>query len=212
MKLAMHRKPSGFSLVEMAVVLVIVALLLGGLLPSVFSQTEQQRFNETRRYLDEIRNALIGYAQIYGTLPCPATSVYGAANYGVADSTCTNPVSNNYLPWKTLGVNETDSWGGKWLYRVDPAFASSVPFTLSTATSTTLQIQDSAGNVITSSTGRPIAIVFSTGKDLVANGQNGGSFDAIYQSDVPSPGSDDIMVWISRPRLFYRMVAAGKLP
>lgn len=207
MSLVKHRKSGGFSLLEMAVVLVIVALLLGGLLPSVFSQTEQKRVNETRKYLEEIRNALIGYAEINGRLPCPATVVYGEA-----DSTCTNPASNNYLPWKTLGVYETDSWGGKWLYRVDPNFASSVPFTLSTATSTTLQIQDSAGNAITSSTERPIAIVFSTGKNLVANGQNGGVFDAIYQSDVPTSSFDDIMVWISRPRLFYRMVAAGKLP
>lgn len=39
---------AGFSLVEMAIVLVIVGVLLAGLLPSISSQIEQQRRNETQ--------------------------------------------------------------------------------------------------------------------------------------------------------------------
>ncbi len=206
MSLENNLKSKGFSLLEMAVVLVIIALLLGGLLPSVLSQAQQQRINETRRYLDEIRNALIGYAEINGKLPCPENIS------GVADSGCANSSTYCYLPWRTIGVNETDSWGGKWLYRVDPTFASAVPFTLSSVPSIALQIKDSAGNVITSITEPPIAIVFSTGKNLQADGLNGGSFDLNYQNDVPTSSFDDIMIWISRPRLFYRMVSAGKLP
>lgn len=206
-RLNLPQPSSGFTLVEMAIVLAILALLLGGLLPTISGQIEQQHRNDTRRQLEEIKDALNGYAVINGKLPCPAT-----ISYGDADSTCNNPTSNNYLPWKTLGVSETDAWGGKWQYRVDPAFASSVPFTLATATSTTLQIQDSAGKALTSNSERPIAIVFSTGKNLLADGMNGGSFDSIYQSNVPSTNFNDIMIWISRPQLFNRMVAAGKLP
>jgi hypothetical protein len=33
-----------------------------------------------------------------------------------------------------------------------------------------------------------------------------------YQADVPSTTFDDILIWISRPLLMNRMVAAGKLP
>ena len=44
----------GFTLIEMAIVLAIVALLLGGLLPSISSQIEQQRRNDTRKQLDEV--------------------------------------------------------------------------------------------------------------------------------------------------------------
>lgn len=230
-----HSHQHGFSLVEMAIVLAIVALLLGGLLPSISSQVEQQRRNETRKQLDEIRDALNGYALINGKLPCPTTITDpDHANYGVADVTCTAPTSEGYLPWKTLGVSETDAWGikrplniplGYWRYRVHPAFASSVPFTLTTAaTSPTLQIRNNANNAITSTTEPPVAIVYSTGKNLLADGQNT-SFEAsnaIYQSDTPRPDDkstpgineefDDIMIWISRPQLFNRMVAAGKLP
>jgi len=212
MQLAARRKFSGFSLVEMAIVLAIVGLLLGGLLPSISSQMEQQRRNETRKLMDEIKDALIGYTIINGKLPCPAT-----ATYGEADSTCTNPSSDNYLPWKTLGVSETDAWGGKWLYRVEPAFASSVPFTLTTTSNATLdlQVRDSAGNRLTTASERPLAIIFSTGPNLVADGGNA-SFEttsnATYQSDTPNQSFDDITIWISRPQLINRMVAAGKLP
>lgn len=206
----------GFSLVEMAIVLAIVGLLLGGLLPSISSQIEQQRRNETRKLMDEIKDALIGFTIINGKLPCPAIITSGEA-----DSTCTGPSSDNYLPWKTLGVPETDAWGGKWRYRVDPAFASSVPFTLTTTTTASLAIQDNAGTALTTTTERPIAILYSTGKNLSADGQNT-NFDTTYQSDVPRDDDkstagineefDDITIWFSRPQLINRMVTAGKLP
>lgn len=216
MKLVSHRKSSGFSLVEMAIVLAIVGLLLGGLLPSISSQIEQQRRNETRKLMDEIKESLIGFTIINGKLPCPATITTGEA-----DNTCTSPSSDNFLPWKTLGVSETDAWGGKWRYRVDSAFASSVPFTLTTTTTASLLIQDSAGIALTSTTERPIAILYSTGKNLSADGQNT-NFDTTYQSDVPRDDDksttgineefDDITIWFSRPQLINRMVTAGKLP
>lgn len=224
-----HQTQTGFSLVEMAIVLVIVGVLLGGLLPTISSQIDQQRRNETLKQIDEIRNALLGYAIINGTLPCPTTTADPSnASYGVADSasavTCTAPISEGYLPWKTLGVAETDAWGskrnntgdpwiGQWRYRVDRNFTTT--FNLSTGFSAdALLIKDSNGNSITTTTERPVAIIFSTGKDITANGQNA-SFEpagGTYQSDVPSTSFDDIMIWISRPQLFNRMVTAGKLP
>lgn len=220
------KKDCGFTLVEMAIVLAIVALLLGSLLPTISGQIEQQRRNETRKQMDEIKEALTGYAIINGTLPCPTTTTDPVnANYGVADITCSaNAAADGYLPWKTLGVAETDAWGsrrssagdpwtGYWRYRVDRNFATT--FNMSTGFSAdALLIKDNNGNSITTTTERPIAIVFSTGKNITADGQNA-SFEAtsgIYQSDVPSSTFDDIMIWISRPQLFNRMVMAGKLP
>ncbi len=69
-----HARKTGFSLVEMAIVLLIVALLLGGLLPTLSGQMEQQRTNETRKQLDEVQQALLGFAIVNGRLPCPASS------------------------------------------------------------------------------------------------------------------------------------------
>lgn len=219
---------NGFSLIEMAIVLFIVALLLGGLLPTVSSQIEQQRRSETQKQLAEIQQALQGFAIINGRLPCPTTITNPAtAGYGEEAASCAaNPAAEGYLPWKTLGVAEIDAWGSKrssngdpwtgyWRYRVDRIYASA--FTLTTGFSAdALTVRDNVGANLTTTTERPIAIIFSTGKNLSADGQNANSSfeptSGIYQSDVPSPTFDDLLIWISRPQLFNRMVTAGKLP
>lgn len=208
----------------MAIVLAIIAMLLGGMLPLISGQMEQARRTETRKHLDEIKEALIGYAIINGYLPCPTTTTDPtSANYGVADASCSSaPTSEGILPWKTLGVSEMDAWGSKrlssgdswpgpgyWRYRVDRSFVST--FSLSTTFTDSLVIQDNSGNSITTTSERPAALVYSTGPDITADGANT-TFDATYQSDVPSSSFDDILIWVSRPQLFNRMVMAGKLP
>jgi prepilin-type N-terminal cleavage/methylation domain-containing protein len=225
-------KITGFTLIEMAMVMSIVGLLLAGLLPTITSQIEQQRRNETRKQLAEIQQALMGFAIMNGRLPCPTTQTDPSSNlYGQEDATCPTgtPTTDGYLPWKTLGVSEVDAWGSKrtstsspwtgyWRYRTDRNFSkSSSLITLTTGfSSDSLAIIDTSGASLISTSERPIAIVFSTGPDLVGNGQNAiTSFQqtsATYQSDVPSSGFDDMLIWISRPQLFNRLVAAGKLP
>lgn len=214
---------AGFSLVEMAIVLAIVGLLLAGLLPTISSQIEQQRRNETRKQMDEIKDTLAGFAIINGRLPCPTTTADPSnVNYGVEDTTCPAGGTDGYLPWKTLGVPETDAWGSKrsstgnpwtgyWRYRVDRNFATSFSLTTPPSTADSLVIQNNSGSSLTTTTERPVAVVYSTGPNLTADGQNA-TYDGTYQSDVPSPTFDDMLVWISRPQLFNRMVAAGKLP
>jgi prepilin-type N-terminal cleavage/methylation domain-containing protein len=128
----------GFSLIEMAVVLFIVALLLGGLLPTVSSQIEQQRTNETRKQLDEIQQALIGYAITYGRLPCPASDTsegvekFEATTPGNATNGLCFDFVNGYVPAATLGFTTgvdqqgkkgfaVDGWGNRIRYAVTDA-------------------------------------------------------------------------------------------
>ncbi|OGS99319.1 MAG: prepilin-type N-terminal cleavage/methylation domain-containing protein [Gallionellales bacterium RIFCSPLOWO2_12_FULL_59_22] len=120
---------SGFTLVEMAMVLLIIGLLLGGLIPTLSSQMEAQRVNETRKQLDEIQQALIGFSVINGRLPCPAnpTIATGQAGAGTERAPpCTSSNSTGVLPWATLGVDETDAWGNRYTYRVTAIFADAV--------------------------------------------------------------------------------------
>jgi hypothetical protein len=155
----------------------------------------------------------------------------------MADASCTSPSAEGYLPWKTLGVSEMDAWGSKradttspwngyWRYRVDRNFSNpGVPITLNTSFSADkLSIVDNRGYPVTPSPGGcsgstpsecPIAVVFSTGPNLTGDEQNASpntEVPGVFQSDVPSGTFDDITIWISRPVLFNRMVAAGKLP
>ena len=53
------KSPHGFSLIEMAFVLVIVTLLLGGLLVPFSTQVEQKRIAETQKAMEEIKEALL---------------------------------------------------------------------------------------------------------------------------------------------------------
>ncbi|MDO8932516.1 MAG: prepilin-type N-terminal cleavage/methylation domain-containing protein [Rhodocyclaceae bacterium] len=212
----------GFTLMELAVVMAIMALLLGGLLLPLSAQSDMRARQESTRMLTDIRDALLGYALINGKLPCPMpTTVTDPADtsYGIAAASCA-PGTEGYLPWKTLGVSETDAWGnprtlstqpfnGYWRYRVDAAFASS--FTLTTLPASALVVMDAAGNTITETTNNPVvAIVYSAGADLVPGGLNAGTPDTTYQGGPPASGFDDILIWIARPILLNRMVAAGK--
>ncbi|MEO8331545.1 MAG: type II secretion system protein [Gallionella sp.] len=120
---------SGFTLVELAMVLFIVTLLLAGLVPTITAQLEQQRTSETRKLMNEIKEALIGYAVINGQLPCPADPaiISGQTGAGIKRSTCTTYAnSTGVVPWATLGVSETDGWGNRFTYRVTPEFADAI--------------------------------------------------------------------------------------
>lgn len=219
----------GFTLLEMAVVLVIVGLMLGGLLVPLSTQMDQKNYSETKQDLTEIRNALLGFAILYGRLPCPTTTTDPAnAAYGIEDASCSSAsTAEGYLPWKTLGVSEVDSWGSKrkvatdpwtgyWRYRVDRNFSNQavLPSLTTGFSADALMVQNSAGNALLSTAERPVAVVFSTGKDKAANGENA-DFEVasgLYESDALSSTFDDVLVFISRPILMNRLVESGKLP
>jgi prepilin-type N-terminal cleavage/methylation domain-containing protein len=127
-----------FTLVEMAMVLFIVGILMGGLLPVISGQVEQRRVSDTRKQLDEIQQALIGFSVINGRLPCPAvgTIATGQANAGIeattgsgSSLTCasiTSSAAGGVVPWATLGISETDAWGRRFTYRVTAIFADGI--------------------------------------------------------------------------------------
>jgi len=52
----------GFTLIELAIVLVIITILIGGLAMPLSAQIQARRVAETQRTLDEVREAVFGYA------------------------------------------------------------------------------------------------------------------------------------------------------
>jgi len=115
----------GFTLIELAVVIAIVALLLGALLTPLATQHALRKNKEAERELREIKEALIGFAIINGRLPWPDT---GFLPDGLEDAPgfAVSPPCNvceGLLPWRTIGMAPIDPWGRIYRYRVSPEFA-----------------------------------------------------------------------------------------
>ena len=99
----------GFSLVELAVVVAIVGLLMGGAIMTLTAQTEQRGFDETQRRLEAAREALLSFAAVNGRLPCPAAP-NATGDESPAGGVCTNWY-NGFLPARTIGFQPTDAQG-----------------------------------------------------------------------------------------------------
>lgn len=68
---------SGFSLIEMAVVLMILGTLMSGVLVAISQTMESSRRSSALAQLRQVEDALYGYAQTNERLPCPATHTSG---------------------------------------------------------------------------------------------------------------------------------------
>lgn len=236
-------KDSGFTLTELAIVMVIMALLIGGMMLPLSAQQDIRNNAETTRQLDEIREALLGFAITKGYFPCPAKSVSdGTEDRNAGSEKCTGSKRYGLLPWVTLGLKPSDSWGHLFIYSVTPEFSHGKPaerFTMTESPDITIKTRDSAGNLENISNANDIPVVILlTGKNgylswtldqaaqnadsAGANGDedtNASSADGkTFISRTPTgPGAatgefDDLVTWISPNVLFNRMVAAGKLP
>lgn len=214
-------KNRGFSLVEMAVVLVIVGLLVAGLAVPLTAQMEQRDYNETQKELSNLREALIGYALSNSAsdggpyFPCPDNTGDGLEDRLATGGCNVTPAQGN-VPWATLGLGRLDSWNNQYFYRVTNAFANSnVGFTFTTARD--ISILEAAGGPMLAS--NVPAVLLSKGKggvgagiDEQENSDGNGDFVSHTPTSLAGNQFDDIVVWVPSSVLFSRMAAAGRLP
>jgi len=93
------RQQRGFSLIELAIVLVIVTLLIGGLAVPLSAQIQARRIAETKKTLEEAREAIIGYAMSNTTNTCTCTYTSG-----VIDNTPASACAPNLCPTSVTGT------------------------------------------------------------------------------------------------------------
>lgn len=227
----------GFTLIELALVLAIVGLLLGGLLVPLATQMDAHRVDAARQQLATIEEALSGYAVANGNrLPCPDTDGDGLED----GPPC--PGVEGALPYATLGVPGLDPWGRPFRYIADASFTAAAGAPNPPATTTGLTVQDRGVPTATPpvppsalTTGNPsaaVAVIFSCGKNGIpdvagatpsndndgatnaaADCSNPGATDNIYVQDVFTEDVfDDVLVWMSKNVLLNRLVAAGTWP
>ena len=139
----------GFSLIEIAVVMIIIAVLFTIVGLPISTQMELRRIEETKKQIESVKETILGFAIINGRLPCPAMNIgactvgrecfcnegVGANASGTCTPTLTAPANFNgrcaafganagalaagLLPAMTLGITPTDANG----YALD-AFAT----------------------------------------------------------------------------------------
>lgn len=232
----------GFTLIEIAIAVIMLGLLLGGLLMPLATHFEQQQRRETLSTLDEVQEALYGFAMVNDRLICPdcrneadcPTIPASGRNDGREDrvgtppACVTTPGAEGNLPWVDLGLPGSDAWSQQFSYHVTSDFAdeiegtgcgipaAGVSFSLCSIGNITVLDGSGGDNVAT----QIPAIILSRGKNWAVstsddeNENDGSDRTYVYKGFSATLGNeyDDLVAWISPHILKNRMVTAGKLP
>ncbi len=234
-------RQKGFSLIEIAVVMVIVGLLLGSFIGTFSSRIDATKRKETQKELEEIKQVLKAYVYTRTPLflPCPDTDIPpdGVENRET-DGSCSSGNAVATLPWVDLGTGYGDAWGNRYSYWVAPDYSRPVGFDLDTSDVNTASIKTRIGNMQQPLASKIVAVVISRGK----NGLGGISVGGVNRAAIPAADHDDenenddadqefmlrtvtaagaavgggefddMLVWINAYELKANMVEAGALP
>lgn len=225
----------GFSLLEMALVLVVLSLMMGWLITPLRAQLSLQKYQLTEQRLFSTQQALFGFAIIHHYLPCPDTDQPpdGWENV-LANQRCA--AVEGVLPWRQLEVLATDAWGRFFRYRADSTFTDHAQwFSIAAAeNASNIEVIGEDG-ALTSNPSRPVAIILSHGENglggiqSVSGGQayvmaaptapdelENADGDLIFvdqaQQQTAAGAFDDRLLMLSAKVLMQQMVQAQRLP
>ena len=107
-----RKAAAGFTILEHAVSLSVIALMLGSILVPLQTQIENRKIDETRRMLDVAQEMLLGFVAANGYFPCPADAASnGQEARGTNHALGTCPVWHGFLPAALLGFRPSDEHG-----------------------------------------------------------------------------------------------------
>ncbi len=209
-----HNQQSGFSLVELSFVLLIIGIVVGSSIIVGNQQIKQRNIASSYGELKHINKRLKLFAQRYGRLPCPARinlatsdSEYGREATDCADDSPPSGLtrveypasSGQYIriggvPFKTLNLTDefaSDSWGNRYIYAV----AENAISAIDSSVEGVITIQDGSGNTITDKAIYVIASLGETGKG--ATGHESLTIDdACDSTNLDKENCDDDGVFI----------------
>ncbi len=95
------QKASGFTLIELSMVLVVAALLIGSMIDPLNQQLKNSKVESTKAQLQQIHDALMGFAIANNRLPCPTLPGHNG-NELRSSQTCT--AQHGFIPMNTLSL------------------------------------------------------------------------------------------------------------
>lgn len=201
----MHTR-NGFTLLEMSIVLLIIATVLGSGLFMMANSAQQQQSNVTKERIAAIEKALLDYRRAYDKLPCPADNTIAIGNVAfgsevVAGGVCSGAapaifssgeIYAGIVPVRALNLPDDyaiDGWGRRMMYVVDRRLAANGAFITIPVTDTTARITiRSASGATTTNTAAYVLLSF--GKNgHGAFTRRGGATRVISQSAQGTVGS-----------------------
>jgi prepilin-type N-terminal cleavage/methylation domain-containing protein len=105
----MKQHAQGFTLIEVAISMVILGLVLTGLVVALSQQIQQRHLLDTRTTLQEASEALVAFVVANARLPCPAVAGSNGQESLTGAGVCTAPAG--FLPAVTLGLPNLDGNG-----------------------------------------------------------------------------------------------------
>ena len=238
---AASRCERGFTLIELAIAIFVIAILLSGILVPLTTQVTQKKTADAQKALEDVKEALLGYAMAKGRLPCPATAASNGIESPVSGGACTS--AYGFVPAATLGLAGTDAQG----YAID-AWGTRIRYAVTTSNGNAFTTVNGMRNIgmsalapnlfvcatatgITSTTcgtatmlvGSAPAVIYSLGPNWATGGAGADEAanlnnDPVFVFNLRTTGNsangnfDDIVTWLSTNALNSRMVMAGQLP
>ncbi len=180
-------KKNGFTLIEVAIVMVVLGLILGLGIPMMKMLMKQNKLTENRTAVKEAKDALIGYAYANGKFPTQK--------------------SGYLLPYTIIGTRHTDAYGNQLLYDVNSHLIGTTDINSFCQAAKTLSQNDTTSP---GSVGRPIVnghsvafVVLSKGSDYKLDSANNITHGVYENPSHPynEQNSNDIVVSYSLSEL-----------
>lgn len=116
----LFKNDAGFTLVEMALLVLVLGLFIGSTISFMNADRDQEGLSVTKARQNIVAAALANYAEKRGFLPCPGAP--DAATLGDVRAACaTDALRNGIVPFRELGLSREDvidGYGNPFTYAI----------------------------------------------------------------------------------------------